>query len=65
MEFTTGLRDYSVPFHEPQGDFGERPDWVGEKNMKSIRFVLFPWDVFKLWHSNLKYILILGLNIQK
>lgn len=29
VEFTTGVRDYSVPSHEPQGDLGERPDWVG------------------------------------
>lgn len=28
VEFTTGVRDYSVPSHEPKGDLGERPDWV-------------------------------------
>ena len=28
VEFTTGVRDYNVPSHEPQGDLGERPDWV-------------------------------------
>lgn len=30
VEFTTGVRDYSVPSHEPHGDLGERPDWVDE-----------------------------------
>lgn len=30
VEFTTGVRDYSIPSEEPQGDVGERPDWVGE-----------------------------------
>lgn len=28
VEFTTRVRDYTVPSHEPQGDLGERPDWV-------------------------------------
>lgn len=33
VEFTTGIRDYSVPSGEAQGDLGEQPDWVspGEK----------------------------------
>lgn len=31
VEFTTGVRDYSVPSHEPQGDLSERPDWVRQK----------------------------------
>lgn len=30
VEFTTGVRDYNVPHHEPQGDRGEQPDWVRE-----------------------------------
>lgn len=29
VEFTTGVRDYGVPSHEPLGELGERPDWVG------------------------------------
>lgn len=36
VEFTTGVRDYSVPSHEPQGDQGERPDWVGEEEKAHI-----------------------------
>ncbi|MEQ2191393.1 hypothetical protein XENOCAPTIV_027816, partial [Xenoophorus captivus] len=40
VEFTTGLRDYSIPSHEPQGDV-ERPDWVtdlfpGLRRMQSV-----------------------------
>lgn len=31
VEFTTGVRDYSVP-SEPQGDLGERPDWVSRES---------------------------------
>uniref|UniRef100_A0A3Q1FDJ8 Uncharacterized protein n=1 Tax=Acanthochromis polyacanthus TaxID=80966 RepID=A0A3Q1FDJ8_9TELE len=42
VEFTTGVRDYSVPSHEPQGDLGERPDWVGEvKAHKTHIFLCF------------------------
>uniref|UniRef100_A0A668SDJ3 Sterol regulatory element-binding protein cleavage-activating protein n=2 Tax=Oreochromis aureus TaxID=47969 RepID=A0A668SDJ3_OREAU len=49
VEFTTGLRDYSVPFHEPQGDFGERPDWYRGPPVAYIQQVLVkaavsPWD---------------------
>ncbi|TKS82664.1 Sterol regulatory element-binding protein cleavage-activating protein [Collichthys lucidus] len=38
VEFTTGVRDYSVPSHEPQGDLGERPDWV------LVKAAVSPWD---------------------
>lgn len=35
VEFTTGVRDYSVPSREPRGDLGERPDWVAETRTHS------------------------------
>lgn len=40
VEFTTGVRDYSVPSHEPQGDLGERPDWVGEEKAHTFICIL-------------------------
>uniref|UniRef100_A0A672Z6L2 Sterol regulatory element-binding protein cleavage-activating protein n=1 Tax=Sphaeramia orbicularis TaxID=375764 RepID=A0A672Z6L2_9TELE len=49
VEFTTGVRDYSVPSHEPQGDLGERPDWYRGLPVAYIQQVLVkaavsPWD---------------------
>ncbi|XP_075885449.1 sterol regulatory element-binding protein cleavage-activating protein isoform X1 [Nelusetta ayraudi] len=49
VEFTTGVRDYSVPSHEPQGDLGERPDWYQGPPVAYIQQVLVkaavsPWD---------------------
>ncbi|XP_068180545.1 sterol regulatory element-binding protein cleavage-activating protein isoform X2 [Antennarius striatus] len=49
VEFTTGVRDYSVPSHEPQGDLGERPDWYRGPPVAYIQQVLVkaavsPWD---------------------
>ncbi|CAK6978261.1 PREDICTED: sterol regulatory element-binding protein cleavage-activating protein%2C partial [Scomber scombrus] len=49
VEFTTGVRDYSVPSHEPQGDFGERPDWYRGPPVAYIQQVLVkaavsPWE---------------------
>ncbi|MEQ2164750.1 hypothetical protein GOODEAATRI_010005 [Goodea atripinnis] len=38
VEFTTGLRDYSIPSHEPQGDL-ERPDW-----QVLVKAAVSPWD---------------------
>uniref|UniRef100_A0A7N6AEB9 Sterol regulatory element-binding protein cleavage-activating protein n=1 Tax=Anabas testudineus TaxID=64144 RepID=A0A7N6AEB9_ANATE len=48
VEFTTGVRDYSVP-SEPQGDLGERPDWYRGPPVAYIQQVLVkaavsPWD---------------------
>ncbi|KAM6910706.1 sterol regulatory element-binding protein cleavage-activating protein isoform 2-T2 [Xenentodon cancila] len=49
VEFTTGVRDYSVPSHEPHGDLGERPDWYRGPPVAYIQQVLVkaavsPWD---------------------
>uniref|UniRef100_A0A8C5ECE9 Sterol regulatory element-binding protein cleavage-activating protein n=1 Tax=Gouania willdenowi TaxID=441366 RepID=A0A8C5ECE9_GOUWI len=49
VEFTTSMRDYSVPSHEPQGDLGERPDWYRGPPVAYIQQVLVkaavsPWD---------------------
>ncbi|XP_013887920.1 sterol regulatory element-binding protein cleavage-activating protein [Austrofundulus limnaeus] len=49
VEFTTGVRDYSVPSHEPQGDLGDRPDWYHGPPVAYIQQVLVkaavsPWD---------------------
>uniref|UniRef100_A0A3B1IHL8 Sterol regulatory element-binding protein cleavage-activating protein n=1 Tax=Astyanax mexicanus TaxID=7994 RepID=A0A3B1IHL8_ASTMX len=49
VEFTTGVKDYSVPSHEPQGDLGERPDWYRGPPVAYIQQVLVkaavsPWD---------------------
>ncbi|XP_076869427.1 sterol regulatory element-binding protein cleavage-activating protein isoform X2 [Brachyhypopomus gauderio] len=49
VEFTTGVRDYSVPSHDPQGDPGERPDWYRGPPVAYIQQVLVkgavsPWD---------------------
>ncbi|XP_024114205.1 sterol regulatory element-binding protein cleavage-activating protein isoform X1 [Oryzias melastigma] len=49
VEFTTGVRDYSVPSHEPHGDQGERPDWYRGPPVAYIQQVLVkaavsPWD---------------------
>uniref|UniRef100_A0A8D3DR10 Sterol regulatory element-binding protein cleavage-activating protein n=1 Tax=Scophthalmus maximus TaxID=52904 RepID=A0A8D3DR10_SCOMX len=49
VEFTTGVRDYSVPSHEPLGDLGERPDWYRGPPVAYIQQVLVkaavsPWD---------------------
>uniref|UniRef100_A0A3P9L050 Sterol regulatory element-binding protein cleavage-activating protein n=1 Tax=Oryzias latipes TaxID=8090 RepID=A0A3P9L050_ORYLA len=53
VEFTTGVRDYSVPSHEPHGDQGERPDWVGQQTRVllcrlTVAAIVFqtvsPWD---------------------
>uniref|UniRef100_A0A667XQL2 Sterol regulatory element-binding protein cleavage-activating protein n=1 Tax=Myripristis murdjan TaxID=586833 RepID=A0A667XQL2_9TELE len=49
VEFTTGVRDYTVPSHEPQGDLGERPDWYRGPPVAYIQQVLVkaavsPWD---------------------
>ncbi|MCJ8745403.1 hypothetical protein PDJAM_G00129750 [Pangasius djambal] len=49
VEFTTGVKDYSVPYHEPQSDPGERPDWYHGAPVAYIQQVLVkaavsPWD---------------------
>ncbi|KAK1806578.1 hypothetical protein P4O66_005088, partial [Electrophorus voltai] len=49
VEFTTGVRDYSVPSHGTQGDLGERPDWYRGPPVAYIQQVLvkaavLPWD---------------------
>ncbi|XP_062321506.1 sterol regulatory element-binding protein cleavage-activating protein isoform X1 [Osmerus eperlanus] len=49
VEFTTGVRDYNVPSHEPQGDLGEQPDWYQGPPVAYIQQVLVkaavsPWD---------------------
>nr|XP_029480670.1 sterol regulatory element-binding protein cleavage-activating protein-like isoform X3 [Oncorhynchus nerka] len=49
VEFTTRVRDYTVPSHEPQGDLGERPDWYRGPPVAYIQPVLVkaavsPWD---------------------
>ncbi|XP_008322393.1 sterol regulatory element-binding protein cleavage-activating protein isoform X2 [Cynoglossus semilaevis] len=49
VEFTTGVRDYNVPHHEPQGDRGEQPDWYRGPPVAYIQQVLVkaavsPWD---------------------
>lgn len=49
VEFTTGVRDYSVPSAEPHGDLGERPDWYRGLPVAYIQQVLVkaavsPWD---------------------
>ncbi|XP_019719302.1 sterol regulatory element-binding protein cleavage-activating protein isoform X1 [Hippocampus comes] len=49
VEFTTSVRDYSVPSREPQGDLGERPDWYQGPPVAYIQQVLVkaavvPWD---------------------
>ncbi|KAF5898299.1 sterol regulatory element-binding protein cleavage-activating protein, partial [Clarias magur] len=50
VEFTTGVKDYSVPHHDPQGDpSGERPDWYHGAPVAFIQQVLVkaavsPWD---------------------
>ncbi|XP_076137055.1 sterol regulatory element-binding protein cleavage-activating protein isoform X2 [Alosa pseudoharengus] len=48
-KFTTGLRDYIVPSHEPQGDLGERPEWYRGPPVAYIQQVLVkaavsPWE---------------------
>uniref|UniRef100_A0A8C7VFB3 Sterol regulatory element-binding protein cleavage-activating protein n=1 Tax=Oncorhynchus mykiss TaxID=8022 RepID=A0A8C7VFB3_ONCMY len=49
VEFTTRVRDYTVPSHEPQGDLGEQPDWYRGPPVAYIQPVLVkaavsPWD---------------------
>ncbi|KAI5092469.1 sterol regulatory element-binding protein cleavage-activating protein isoform X2, partial [Silurus meridionalis] len=49
VEFTTGVKDYSVPYHDPQSDPGERPDWYHGAPVAYIQQVLVkaavsPWD---------------------
>uniref|UniRef100_A0A6Q2YR78 Sterol regulatory element-binding protein cleavage-activating protein n=1 Tax=Esox lucius TaxID=8010 RepID=A0A6Q2YR78_ESOLU len=49
VEFTTSIRDYTVPSHEPQGDLGEQPDWYRGPPVAYIQQVLVkaavsPWD---------------------
>ncbi|KAJ7985529.1 hypothetical protein DPEC_G00353000 [Dallia pectoralis] len=49
VEFTTRIRDYIVPSHEPQGDLGERPDWYQGPPVAYIQQILVkaavsPWD---------------------
>ncbi|KAG9345081.1 hypothetical protein JZ751_009622 [Albula glossodonta] len=49
VEFTTGVRDYTVPSQEPQGDLGERPEWYRGPPVAYIQQVLVkaavsPWD---------------------
>ncbi len=76
VEFTTGVRDYSVPSHEPQGDLGERPDWVGEEKAQ----IHIHRRIFSVWlpllslncihsltlnpkpHPNLRLIMIFNIN---
>ncbi|XP_028835659.1 sterol regulatory element-binding protein cleavage-activating protein [Denticeps clupeoides] len=47
--FTTGVRDYTIPYHEPQGEIGERPEWYRGPPVAYIQQVLVkaavsPWD---------------------
>nr|XP_057909290.1 sterol regulatory element-binding protein cleavage-activating protein isoform X2 [Doryrhamphus excisus] len=49
VEFTTGVRDYSVPSHDPVGDLAEWPDWYEGPPVAYIQQVLVkaavsPWD---------------------
>ncbi|KAM6967692.1 sterol regulatory element-binding protein cleavage-activating protein [Aplochiton taeniatus] len=49
VEFTTGLRDFAVPSREPQGEFGEQPDWYRGPPVAYIQQVLVkaavsPWE---------------------
>ncbi|KAJ8415653.1 hypothetical protein AAFF_G00402100 [Aldrovandia affinis] len=49
VEFTTGVRDYTVPSQESQGDLGERPEWYRGPPVAYIQQVLVkaavsPWD---------------------
>ncbi|XP_077383194.1 sterol regulatory element-binding protein cleavage-activating protein [Festucalex cinctus] len=49
VEFSTSVREYSVPSHEPQGDLAERPDWYQGPPVAYIQQVLVkaavsPWD---------------------
>lgn len=49
VEFTSGVRDYSVPSPESHGDLGERPDWYRGLPVAYIQQVLVkaavsPWD---------------------
>ncbi|XP_061633902.1 sterol regulatory element-binding protein cleavage-activating protein isoform X3 [Phyllopteryx taeniolatus] len=49
VEFSTSVRDYSVPTHGPLGDVGERPDWYQGPPVAYIQQVLVkaavsPWD---------------------
>ncbi|KAM8869101.1 sterol regulatory element-binding protein cleavage-activating protein isoform 2-T2 [Spinachia spinachia] len=49
VEYTTGVRDYSVPSYEPQGDLGERPDWyrgppVAYIQQVVVKAAVSPWD---------------------
>ncbi|KAG7469855.1 hypothetical protein MATL_G00133120 [Megalops atlanticus] len=49
VEFTTSVRDYTVPSQEPQGDPGERPEWYRGPPVAYIQQVLVkaavsPWD---------------------
>lgn len=40
VEFTTGVRDYTVPSHDSQGDLGERPEWVSTSEYCTVHFTL-------------------------
>ncbi|XP_061737713.1 sterol regulatory element-binding protein cleavage-activating protein [Nerophis ophidion] len=49
VEFTTGVRDYSVPSHEPLGDLAEWPDWyqgppVAYIQQLLVKAAVSPWD---------------------
>ncbi|KAM9805457.1 sterol regulatory element-binding protein cleavage-activating protein isoform 4-T4 [Syngnathus typhle] len=49
VEFSTSVRDYSVPSNEPRGDLGEQPDWYQGPPVAYIQQVLLkaavsPWD---------------------
>uniref|UniRef100_W5M9Y5 SSD domain-containing protein n=4 Tax=Lepisosteus oculatus TaxID=7918 RepID=W5M9Y5_LEPOC len=49
VEFTTGVRDYTTPPSEPQGDPGDLPDWYCSPPVAYIQQVLVkaavvPWD---------------------
>ncbi|XP_057691011.1 sterol regulatory element-binding protein cleavage-activating protein isoform X1 [Corythoichthys intestinalis] len=49
VEFSTNVRDYSVPSHELDGDLGEQPDWYQGPPVAYIQQVLVkaavsPWD---------------------
>ncbi|TRY86050.1 hypothetical protein DNTS_030912, partial [Danionella cerebrum] len=49
VEFTTGVRDYSIPSHESQGDQSEKPEWYRGPPVAYIQQVLVkaavsPWD---------------------
>lgn len=55
VEFTTGVRDYSVPSHEPRGDLGERPDWVAKTRTHTSTHTLcvqFLWEWLSLLTQN-------------